>query len=232
MLMDVSERERRERVQRDFVTNAAHELQTPLAAIVSATDVLQACAKEIPEHRDRFLAHVEREAGRLVRLTRALLVLARVQALRERPPRVTMEVRRQLLAVAAEAEPAAGVDITVECAANLRAVTNAELLEQLLSELTANAVKNTMSGRIVLSAERNDRGVAIAVRDTGRGIDGDAERIFERFYRSGDADRDGFGLGLAIVREIASAIDGELDIRSSAAGTTVRLTLPPGGRPG
>ena len=60
MLFDDSERERRERTQRDFVTNAAHELQTPLAAIVSATEVLQSGAKDIPEQRDRFLAHVER----------------------------------------------------------------------------------------------------------------------------------------------------------------------------
>jgi signal transduction histidine kinase len=226
MLFDDSERERRERTQRDFVTNAAHELQTPLAAIVSATEVLQSGAKDIPEQRDRFLAHVEREAGRLVRLTRALLVLARVQAIGEQPPLAALELRPPLRAIAAMNRPRDGVELTVRCAPGLRAVTNGELLEQLLSELTANAVKQTTSGRITLVAKPAGRDVAIEVRDTGQGIDGDASRIFERFYRSGAGGGHGFGLGLAIVREIAGAIGAELDICSSSRGTTVRLTLP------
>ena len=170
------------------------------------------------------------EAGRLVRLTRALLVLARVQAIGEQPPLAALELRPLLRALAATNRPRDGVELTVRCAPGLRAVTNGELLEQLLSELTANAVKQTTSGRITLVAKPAGGGVAVEVRDTGQGIDGDASRIFERFYRSGAGGGHGFGhgfgLGLAIVREIAGAIGAELDIRSSSRGTTVRLTLP------
>jgi HAMP domain-containing protein len=80
VLGDVSERERREHAEREFVTNAAHELRTPLQTILGAVEVLQAGAKERPVECERFLGHIEREATRLARLAKALLILARVQA--------------------------------------------------------------------------------------------------------------------------------------------------------
>lgn len=70
LLEDVTIWEERDQAERDFVTNAAHELQSPLSAITSAVEVLQAGAKD-GEDRDRFLGHIEREAQRLNRLTRA-----------------------------------------------------------------------------------------------------------------------------------------------------------------
>ena len=75
---------RQESPEEQFVTNAAHELQSPLTAIVSAVEVLQAGAKDTPE-RDVFLDHIEQAAARLVRLSRALLVLSRVQTGMEAP---------------------------------------------------------------------------------------------------------------------------------------------------
>ena len=74
------------------MTNAAHELQTPIAAITSAIEVLQAGAKERRADRDRFLAHIERATDRLARLTRALLVLARAQTRDESPRQELIEV--------------------------------------------------------------------------------------------------------------------------------------------
>jgi two-component system phosphate regulon sensor histidine kinase PhoR len=84
-IVDVTERESLERAERDFVTNAAHELQTPLAAIVSAVEVLQAGAKERPEDRDRFLQHIADAARRLEQLARALLLLAPRSAIASAP---------------------------------------------------------------------------------------------------------------------------------------------------
>ena len=83
VVRDVSEQERRERAEREFVTNAAHELRTPLTAISSAVEVLQAEQRRFQRDRDRFLDHIEREAARLTRLTRSLLVLARAQTNQE-----------------------------------------------------------------------------------------------------------------------------------------------------
>ena len=85
VLDDLTEQERRELAEREFVTNAAHELRTPLTTIIGAVEVLQAGAKDDPVERDRFLAHIEREAERLARLARALLTLARAHAGQERP---------------------------------------------------------------------------------------------------------------------------------------------------
>jgi len=85
VLDDLTEQERRELAEREFVSNAAHELRTLLTTIIGAIEVLQAGAKDDVHERDRFLAHIEREAERLARLARALLTLARAHAGQERP---------------------------------------------------------------------------------------------------------------------------------------------------
>ena len=192
-LEDVSARERRERAERDFVTNAAHELQTPLAAITSAVQVLQAGAKDNVADRDRFLAHVEGACGRLDRLARALLVLARAQTGVERPRQEIVPVAALLSSVADGLAPGRTVD--VDCAADVAVLANRPLLEQALANLGQNAAKHSR-GPIVLAGERSHDAVRIQVRDNGGGIsESDRERIFDRFYR-GEAPTDGFGLGL------------------------------------
>ena len=90
---DVSDRERREQAERDFVTNAAHELGTPVTAIATSLEALQSGAKAIPEERDRFLELIERQTSRLVRLRRALLTLARTQTGQEAIGLQSVELR-------------------------------------------------------------------------------------------------------------------------------------------
>jgi signal transduction histidine kinase len=215
--------EQRERAERDFVTNAAHELQTPIAAIASAIQVLQAGAKENEADRDRFLDHIEAACGRLDRLTRALLVLARAQAGHERPPAELVEVEPLLRTVAHALPP--GAQITVACPEDVAVIANKPLLEQALVNLGANAVKYT-KGRVLLTAEQHDGRVRLHVRDEGSGIDAsERPRVFERFYR-GRGERDGFGLGLAIVAEAVQALDGRLELESGDGGTRVSISLP------
>ena len=118
---DLTEQERRELAEREFVSNAAHELRTPLTTIIGAVEVLQAGAKEDPAERDRFLAHIERESGRLARLARAMLTLARAHSGQE-PPRVeAVELAPLLREVAAGLHPHAGVAVDVESADGLAA---------------------------------------------------------------------------------------------------------------
>ena len=74
---DVTEREQARRSEREFVENAAHELRTPLAAIISIMDVLEGGAKDVPEARDRFLKHLRVHSERLSRLARSLLRILR-----------------------------------------------------------------------------------------------------------------------------------------------------------
>jgi PAS domain S-box-containing protein len=225
---DVTVRERTERAERDFVTNAAHELQSPLAAIVSAVEVLQAGAKDSPQ-RDVFLGHIEREAARLTRLVRALLILARTEIGVE-PPRDELVALGALLEKVGESvRLSPDVELDVNCPEQLAALTNGELLEQAVVNLAENAAKMTRSGRIVLAARAIDDGaVEISVSDTGPGIPAaDRQRIFERFYRAEPDETAGFGLGLAIVRAITDALAGELDLETTpSVGTIVRVRLP------
>ncbi|MEZ5102091.1 MAG: ATP-binding protein [Thermoleophilia bacterium] len=229
VIEDVSEQERRERAEREFVTNAAHELRTPLSAILSATEVLQAGAKEDPGLRDQFLDHIERESARLARLARALLVLARAQTREEAPALAPVWLAPILEAAEGSVTPSDAVELTVDCPAELVALSDQDLLEQVVANLAANAAKHTEHGRIALTARALDAAVIeIQVSDTGPGIaPGDRERVFDRFYRGGNRSADGFGLGLAIVQQAVRAIGGTVQIRSRhGAGTTVTVRIP------
>ena len=222
---DVSTEERRERAEREFVTNAAHELQTPLAAIISAIEVLQGGAKDEPAERDRFLRHIERESDRLAHLTRALLTLARTQAHGE-TPRSPVRIRPLLERVAALARPHDGVRVEVACPAAMTVHANEDLLEQALLNLATNAAKFTSEGRIVFRGERRDDRVVIEVADTGPGVP-DRDRVFDRFYRGNPGEVTGFGLGLSIVQEAVHALDGDIElVDTPGGGTTARITLP------
>lgn len=227
ILSDASEHDRRERAQRDFVTNAAHELQTPLTAILGAVEVLQAGAKDDPAESARFLAHIDREARRLSKLAQALLILARAQAVDEQPSREAIDLPELLAVVARSLGDQMELEIAVECAPGLVAMAHGDLVEQALVQLVTNAVKHAGRGPVVLAGLAAEAGtVAVEVRDSGPGIPvPEHERIFERFYR-GTGDSAGFGLGLAIVRQIAAVLDGELAVSTDGSGTIVRLTLP------
>jgi signal transduction histidine kinase len=228
VVTDVSERERRERAEREFVTNAAHELRNPLASISSAVDVLESGAKEMPEERDRFIANIRRETTRLARLTRALLVLARAQTRAEPPGFRPVELKPVFETIAESTEPQADVSVVVRCASGLCALAEPDLVEQVVANLTENAVKHTTTGQIVIAARQVDAtSVVIEVSDTGPGIPaGEQERVFDRFYR-GRRDAEGFGLGLAIVQQAVRALGGQVELLSTPGrGTTVRVTLP------
>ncbi|HEX5246072.1 MAG TPA: ATP-binding protein [Gaiellaceae bacterium] len=227
VLDDLTEQERRELAEREFVSNAAHELRTPLTTIIGAIEVLQAGAKENPDERDRFLTHIEREAARLARLAHALLALARAHAGQERvrlEPTVLEPILRE---VANDLRPRDGVVVEVECTPGLAANVNRDLLEQALRNLGENAAKHTPQGRVVLRAYAAGSAVRVEVEDTGVGMSSDAQgHVFDRFYRGADRDPEGFGLGLAIVRQAIRSLDGRIELDSAPGeGTRVRIVL-------
>jgi two-component system sensor histidine kinase VicK len=228
VVTDTTEQERRELAEREFVANASHELRTPLTTILGAIEALQSGAKEDPAPRDRFLDLIEREAGRLARLARSLLILARAQTRAELPQRDPIPLRPLLEDVAGQVVPGPDVEVQVRCADGVAALGDRDLAEQALRNLVENAAKNTRRGRIVLSAERHNGTVQIAVKDTGNGMPaGEHERVFDRFYRAGGRDADGFGLGLAIVRQAVRVLGGGIEVDSTPdVGTTVTITLP------
>jgi two-component system phosphate regulon sensor histidine kinase PhoR len=226
VISDISEQERRERAEREFVANAAHELGTPLTAIAASLEVLQGGAKDDPEERDRFLELIERQTSRLSRLRRALLTLARAQTRQETLRLEPVAARTLLLAIADELAAAHPErTFTVNAPEDLAVLAHADLIEQVVLNLAHNAVDHGGAGRVELTAHAvGSRRAAIEVRDDGSGVPAaDRDRLFDRFYRGAGRDSGGFGLGLAIVREAVDALGGTVELVSPPGGGTVAV---------
>jgi signal transduction histidine kinase len=229
VVADVSARERRRRADREFVDNAAHELRAPLAVITSSIERLQAGARDVPEKRDRFLDHIQRESARLNRLTDSLLGLARVQSYEEDPRFEQIALRELLEEVIGGLQVHRGVELALECPADLIAMTSRDLLEHAVSNVATNAARYTECGGILIRAFAEDELVMLEVNDTGAGISPqELEQVFRRFYRGARARAaPGSGLGLAIAKAAVEALGGRIDIESSiGVGTTVCVRLP------
>src|SRR5439155_24204482 len=110
---------------------------------------------------------------------------------------------------------------------DLAATVNRDLVEQVLRNLSENAAKHTREGRVALRAYAVGSTLHLEVEDTGIGMTADTQRhVFDRFYRGKDRDAEGFGLGLAIVRQSVRSLGGQIDLDSAPGrGTRVRIVL-------
>lgn len=221
------------RTQRQFMTDASHELRNPVSIIRTASDVtLSRAHRQEHEYREA-LSITSDESRRLGALVDDMLMLARADGggYPLRPIDVDLdEVLRQ--SVHAVAPLAAARDVAVSCDPDVDVTLHAdiELLRRLLHNLLLNAVQHTPhGGRVSVSVRTGQAFVSIDVSDTGVGIaPEDRERIFERFVQL-DASRrsEGAGLGLTIARWIAGAHGGTISVAQSGPdGSTFRLTVP------
>ncbi|MEK6272164.1 MAG: ATP-binding protein [Actinomycetota bacterium] len=221
---------RRELAEREFVSNAAHELRNPIAGISGAIEVLRAGAKDDPNARDHFLARLSEDVERVTRLTDSLLTLARMEAVGKETTEaldvgITIEEAAQAVA------PPDGIDVKLDVGADVAAQGDPVLLRQVLIGLLTNAFKNTPPpGVVTLRARRGRDGkVLIEVSDTGTGIAAEeVGRVFERFYRgSGSLEQEGFGLGLSIAKRMVDVMEGEMGVESKVGtGSTFWVRLP------
>ena len=229
VVRDRTEAMRRELAEREFVSNAAHELRNPIAGISGAIEVLRAGAKDDPEARDHFLSRLSDDAERVSRLTDSLLTLARVEA--------GVGGKTESLDVGIAAEEAIGavavpegIELEREIEYGLCARGDPVLLRQVLIGLLTNAFKNTAApGAVRLRARRREEEVLIEVSDTGSGIaEEEVGRVFERFYRgSGSLEKEGFGLGLSISKRMVDVMGGEIGVESEVGvGSTFWIRLP------
>ncbi len=225
-----------ESVRRDFVTNASHELKTPLAAIRAYAETLQMGATEDPEATQTFLSGILSQADRINGLITGMLQLARVQAGNATLKRVRFEVQSEIESCMGAADVMAKAkQITLEKMLPTEPMfiqSDPEAVQTVVSNLLSNAVRYTPAGgHVSLQVAASNTRLTIRVRDTGIGIDKEElARIFERFYRVEKArttDTGGTGLGLSIVKHLVQALEGSISVTSEPnVGSCFEVQLP------
>jgi signal transduction histidine kinase len=214
----------------------SHELRTPLNAIAGYTELLELGLRgPVTEAQMRDLARIRASQQHLLGLISAVLDLSRIEAGRVSYDLEVVPLDPFLSGLDSLVAPqAAAKALTLEhiaAAAPLAARADREKLRQVLLNLISNAIRYTPSGgRVTISAAARDaRTVAIVVSDTGIGVAGDEqEKIFEPFVqldRSLTKIRDGIGLGLAISRDLARGMGGEISVESEGTGKGSRFTV-------
>jgi len=217
---------------RRFISDASHELRTPVAAVSAYAQLFDRGARDRPDDLARSMTGIQRETRRMDVLVSDLLLLARLD--QGRPLEAP---RLDLAAVAADAVDAAhamepGRPLALECPSPVTVTGDPERLRQVVDNLLANVRAHTPPGTAAtVRVRREGRDAVLEVEDRGPGLDAErAAHVFERFYRgdpSRSRDHGGAGLGLSIVAAIVHAPGGNVGLESMpGAGTTLRVTLP------
>jgi signal transduction histidine kinase len=222
-----------EQARRTFVSTASHELRTPVASMQVMLDLLISDLEAVPiagEDALRQARRVDEQAVRLSRLAGDLLDVSRIDAglpLRSEP----VELGEVLRSVIAELESRLAEQaraVTVSGEEGRWALGDPGSVAQILRILLDNALRHSpASGAVRVALSTRDDTLAIAVEDDGAGVSAeDRERIFERFARGAQAAAGGAGLGLAIGRELARQMRGDLVLEDAATGARFVLLLP------
>jgi PAS domain S-box-containing protein len=226
VIQDLSEGRQLEANQQRFLANAAHQLRTPIMAIVGATELLATGEDADPAIKRRLLNHIFSEARRMQRLSEVLLRLSRIGWDRREPDLDIVDLREAGQQVSKLIEPLAesgGIRILTEGDGScVRA--DPEWLQEVLMVLLSNAIKHSNRGGDIKVRTRSG---AITVQDEGAGISPvNLPHIFERFYK-GPGSSEGFGLGLSICKDLTDRMGGSISIRSrEGVGTAVEIELP------
>ncbi len=214
--------------ERQFISDASHELKTPLTVINANAQLIRRWGDRDPEVKAESLDAIVEESSRLAEMVSGMLILAKADAGDQIPkePLALGGIIADVVAHASERAAAKGVAVRAEIpAGGAMIVGDAPLIRQLISNLVDNAIKFTEHGEVVAGLERAGNFARISVRDTGVGIEPEvAERLFDRFFRA-DASHsraiEGTGLGLAIVRSIARVHGGTVGARARPGGGSV-----------
>lgn len=222
-----------------FSADVAHELRTPVNNLRGELEVALGRVRSAPDYRDVLGSALE-ECGRINRVIDSLLFLARAEAAGAVPRREALDIAAELAAILEFYEPAAleaGLDLGLSATARPVVPCDRTLFQQAVGNLVANAIAHTgRGGRVTVglvadAATASVPMVRIDVADTGSGIaPAHLPHVFDRFYRADPARSSlggNFGLGLAVVRSIATLHGGTVAIDSTPGiGTVVSLRLP------
>jgi two-component system sensor histidine kinase VicK len=236
LLQDITERQKLENMQADFVANVSHELKTPLTTIKSYTETLLLGGVENETAMD-FLKTVDTEADRMNRLVRDLLQLSRLDYKQEKWYKKEGDLILLLKNAVKKMEMTARakdqhMNVLFDPEARIHVDMDRDRIEQVVLNVLSNAIKYTQEGgRIDIDAFVRGKTAQIVVRDNGIGIPEDQlARVFERFFRVDKArsrSAGGTGLGLAISKQIIEEHKGAIEMESrEKKGTSVTVTLP------
>ena len=226
--------EKTEQVRRQFISDASHELKTPLASVRLLTDSILQTENMKPELLREFVGDIGEEIDRLTRMTEKLLALNRLDSKLLTEARavdlytVIERAARMLLPLAQSVQ----VTIRTETERNCLVSADEDDLYQAFFNLMENAIKyNRPGGEVVALLYPREKQIVAAIHDTGIGISQEhLTRIFERFYRvdkDRSRERGGSGLGLSIARENVEKNGGTIQVESETGkGTRFQITFP------
>ncbi len=214
-----------------FLADSAHQLRTPLASMRAQTELAARSVRD--EGSRQALAGLLASLDRQSRLVSQLLALSRAENALADPVRDEIRLDEMARGVAAEWAPRAlerGIELSFESAHGpLRVAGNVHALTEALTNLIDNALRYCRAGDQVTVEAYVEKGSAcLAVRDSGPGVPQEAlPKLFQRFYRVPGSQAEGCGLGLAIVRQVAMAYDGEAKARNrQGGGLEVSMCFP------
>lgn len=212
--------------QKQFVSDAGHELKTPLSAINVNADML---AREIGDNK--WLSNIQYENGRMNELVQQLLILARTEKVSM--PKEKLDFCRLTAGEVLPLESVAyekNITIKTEMEESVFVYGNSAQLKQLVSILLDNAVQYSTGNEVSLAISKERRSVRLTVINEGKAMESDHKRnIFERFYRVDDShdNSDGhYGLGLAIAKAIVTAHNGKIVVDCFDGKVRFTVTLP------
>lgn len=233
IILDITEKEAREELRREFTSNVSHELKTPLTTIYGISDMLVGGIVK-PEDIPGFAKNIRDEAGRMITLIQDILKLSQLDENTFSDQRERVDLYELAQSAAERLRPQADEKhVTISVTGERSEFTGiATVLEEMVYNLLDNAVKyNKQGGRADVDVRSSGDDIVVTVSDTGIGVPADSiDRIFERFYRADKSHSrkiGGTGLGLSIVKHGVSLHGGSITVKSSeGSGTTFTMALP------
>ena len=232
LFMDITEREQRERLRREFSANVSHELKTPLTSISGFAELMKEGLVP-PEKIPEFSGDIYKESLRLIGLVNDIIQLSRLDENSTQFQRAPVDLYDLCAQSIERLSPvAARQSVTLALTGEHAEIEGVEqLLKEMIYNLLDNAIKYNVPGGSVTASVRKSAGRTIlSVSDTGIGIPyAHQPRVFERFYRvdkSHSKEVGGTGLGLSIVRHAAQYHGARLELKSQPGkGTTITVTF-------
>lgn len=233
LAVDITEKEKREKLRREFTANVSHELKTPLTSISGISDMLMN-GIVAPEDIKGFAGDINKESARLITLVNDIIKLSELD---EGAYSTETDEKVDLLKTAAEVKKrlekiAAKKNVKIAVTGEDAEITGGEsLVFEMIYNLCDNAVKyNKENGNVTVSVGRSEGAPFVTVKDTGIGIPPEyTDRIFERFFRvdkSRSKESGGTGLGLSIVKHIAMSLGADIRVESAVGkGTEITVTF-------